>query len=620
MAIYDTRVRPANLSGMSGLIDSAALNPFAEAASSIQGSRELAERRAIRDAELDRQKVLQGREDALWNRQQAEQQAGDEYLRRQMGGREQLADATLAAERDKGLQQGIEDMSLDRKQQAAISGIDYKDAADLQKQMLEMGINPEYVSEIVPKVERQLMLGQQATSNQPVYETQYEMRQRAAEGLDTTPKWVMEDLRSAEAADVTARKEQTDALRDRLAKLDAEYAELGLEAAKEQSDLGSGSKSSKTKSLMGDPNVSVDKFARELEKHVSPFGIGWDAARVNKTTRMLKANEGWSSDKQKFVLENMARNELLGDEFEEPTEELINELGAEYDRNIGSSSSGYGDTTYRDALLGRAAGIGAQRDTLQRQLELAQTDPMTQRLMPTTAAMRSAITAPSAIPAVETPEPRGRQSMGGDLDDVQEEEVETAEVPDVQPRGDVYEEMTPEQQMAAERQSLIEGTRGQFDALYNKPNKTEEDWAELEELGQELDALTGRVSDYAPARSEAARREAIANPELVPREEAPLDALSNRVQQLWNNWQNRNEGPRPMEMGRTLEQQRDASEQARIQELLDNVQGKRTGLLEYPTQQEVENARTELRRMYLQNPTAFRRTYGDDIVDSIYGK
>ena len=40
--------------------------------------------------------------------------------------------------------------------------------------------------------------------------------------------------------------------------------------------------------------------------------------------------------------------------------------------------------------------------------------------------------------------------MGGDLDDVQEEEVETAEVPDVQPSGDVYEEMTPEQQVVTE--------------------------------------------------------------------------------------------------------------------------------------------------------------------------
>lgn len=472
---------------------------IADAARLAYGISDRIQKQADTEAALERQKVLQGREDALWNRQQQEQQAMDIYNKNQTP--QQLAAATLAVEQDKGARDRVDALSFTPEELKLIEGetyVDehglkrskntYKDEADLERSLLAREVDPLTARAIRDKAQLQRTLGEEVNKVAPTYESEIMARQRAYEqavkaGGGVVPAAMAADLRSARAADEQVRISKREALEKQLESVDRELSKLELAAIKEGvrvDEKSGGGSSGKSKTLMGSPEVGIEKFADELKKEVSNFKIGMDATKVKTAVAKMKAL-GFSEDEQKYVLNNLVREGLLETYVMDPTDEQIVELGRAYDNAV--AKGGGGNTAYVRALQGDVANWQSMKKSLMNQLKAVDADPMAARIANARAAILGVGEVPKVAPTrVETSAPKTevRKPSGT--------------------RADIFEQMTPAQQAEAEKQSLITGTRGQFDALHNKPNKTEEDWKTLEELGKELDVLTGRVSGYVPVR------------------------------------------------------------------------------------------------------------------------
>lgn len=541
MAIPQWRDVSANFAGSTGSMANAQRG-FANAGRLANAfTSDIAEReRAARTAE--RQAVLQGREDALWNRQQQEQQASDLYRSKRAEGPNVvggiLTDTMKPSE--------IDSMAYTADEMKATEGINYTNTADLRRKLLEAGSSPELVESIVQKTERQMGLSDLADTlpgRREVQETNLQQLERIASQMQAqgmTPSDAMLDrIESARTAEmVVAQKKQEDAAAE-VAKIREELAKLPMEMAKLKDAADKELFGTKKSSSGGgfDAVEDYQKAADKLNNYVDGLYGGSKGdprvkqEQVNAAQTMLQQlvqREGLHPSLARGVVEQSFRKEpgkrgswyFLGLNSRDPVNDtdvvrFNNALARAKQLQQGIVSGGY-DTAdvgvdpnprQRQVLEATETQLRQRLAAAQAKQELAEMTPeQRQRAQMRSILNEAGVTQPREIlnsqprtPQVdvtaEQKEPRGRRTVGGDLNTDRTRDVAPGTTP---ARSDVFDEMTPEQQMQAEKQSLIESTRVQFDALYNKPNKTEEDWTTLQELGRELDQLTGRVSVYEP--------------------------------------------------------------------------------------------------------------------------
>lgn len=534
MAIPQWRDVSANFAGSTGSMANAQRG-FANAGRLASAfTSDIAEReRAARTAE--RQAVLQGREDALWNRQQQEQQASDLYRSERAKG-PNVVDGILT---DTMKPSEVDLMAYTADEMKATEGINYTDTADLRRKLLEAGSSPELVESIVQKTERQMGLSDLADTlpgRREVQETNLQQLERIASQMQAqgmTPSDAMLDrIESARTAEMTvAQKKQEDAAAE-VAKIREELAKLPMEMAKLKDAADKELFGTKKTGSGGGFDVVEDyqKAADKLNNYVDGLYGGSKGdprvkqEQVNAAQTMLQQlvqGEGLHPSLARGVVEQSFRKEpgkkgswyFLGLNSRDPVNDtdivrFNNALARAKQLQQGIVSGGYStadvgvdpNPRQRQVLEATETQLRQRLAAAQAKQELAEMTPeQRQRAQMRSILNEAGVTTAADRSVVQQPdkqaEPRGKRTVGGDLDTDRTRDV----APDTTPaRSDVFDEVTPEQQMQAEKQSLIEGTRVQFDALYNKPNKTEEDWTTLQELGRELDQLTGRVSVYEP--------------------------------------------------------------------------------------------------------------------------
>lgn len=502
-----------------------------------------------------------------------ERKASDIYNEEMVKGRRGLATLTEATRGE-----DVEKMSYTPEELRVMGTTDVTTKEGLDK-LRAAGVDENTLRSIAQKTAAQVQFGKEAQARDVDYESDLQLTRRAVQSARETagfvPEALQERLRAVEAAAVQSRKEERDRLQKELDNVQKERDKLRLDAAKEQSSVSNSLANSRARAGSGLTKQQSEDFTKvlnfegdlkKLGERLSPWGTMWigstDAGIARSVGRRIANDPNYTVEDAKAAL--AAGVEFgLDNKFNEDAAlraAAENRLYREAAKGVPTRET---DWTYRDALQREAVNLGGREDAIRRRMGMLNLDPDKARLE----------------------EARGLGQRAAALVGAPEK----AEVKRTVVRSTPVTEraVTPGRQEAVSTEEV-----GPAEAV-RAPQRTS-------------------TFNQATAGTE--------DPESIARDSAPLDALASRVRDMWNQWRSgRNTaGRQGMELGPTLEENAARFDREEVQRLINNVQGKRSGLLDYPSQDEVREARTKLRELYLLNPSRFRELYGEDIVKAVY--